>query len=299
MQNKLDKYAKLIAYVQVASAIGLGICSIWYGAWYPDAQAELHDALKAKDAALPKPGFWEVSRSGLAWNAPPIYTLACLLAGIMGGIGTLISASRLDELSKKEDEFKREEEEHADTQLHYYRSLEHHLIELFCNKIEKFDDSCRASVYRCDGSAFRMVFRYSKITKYHEKGRVTLPYGEGFLGATYMNGDDLYVKDLPERHAQKKAYAKAVAKQLAIYGADMTEVAINKLRMPSRCYYGYAIREDNSPNKIAILILESTEPDKFDSAGIKALLQSNSNKITHYVRHIAQLDGKLNPYGSA
>lgn len=299
MQNKLDRYAKLIASAQVASAIGLGLCSIWYGAWYPDAQAELYDTLKAKDPALPKPGFWEVSRTGFTWTAPPGYTVFCLLTGIIGGIGTLASARRLDELSRKEDEFKREEEEHADTQLHYYRSLEHHLIELFCNKIPNFDDSCRASVYRCDGSAFRMVFRYSKITRYHEKGRVTLPYDEGFLGATYMNGDDLYVKDLPERNADKKAYLKAVAKQLANYGAPMKEVAINKLRMPSRCYYGYAIREENSPGKIAILVLESTEPDKFDPAAIKTLLQGNSNKITHYVRHIAHLDGKLNPYGSA
>lgn len=299
MQNKIDKYAKLIAYLQVASAIGLGICSIWYGGWYPDAQAELHEVLRVNNPRVPKPGFWQVSLDGLAWSAPPIYTIGCLLLGIMGGVGAVFSAFRLSELSQKEDGFKREEEEHADTQLHYYKSLEHHLIELFCNKIPNFDESCRASVYRCDRSAFRMVFRYSKITKYHEKGRVTLPDGEGFLGATYLNGDDLYVNNLPELHAKRGAYPKAVAKHLKEYGVSMAEVAINKLRMPSRCYYGYAIREENSPSKIAILILESTEPDRFDPAKVKDVLQSNSNKITHYVRHIAHLDGKLNPYGSA
>ncbi|MBS4052894.1 MAG: hypothetical protein KGZ69_17065, partial [Methylomonas sp.] len=209
MTKWFSKHARLVATIQLLSALMLGGCSIWYGAWYPDAQASLHDQLKLKNPEEKKPDFWKVSFHDIDKSSPVIYTGLALILGLFSGAGIMVSASRLSELEQRESEFNDEQEAHAVTQQYYYESLRDHLEHFFCNQLSNFDDTCRASVYRHDANAnrFRMVFRYSKILRFAKEGRVTLPENEGVLGATFLNGDYLYISDLPSNLSSKQ-YSK-------------------------------------------------------------------------------------------
>jgi hypothetical protein len=295
-----NKYAKIVAVLQILSVIGLAVCSIWYGAWYPDAQSKILEKLKVDNGNIDKPSFWVVSSNGFDLVSPVGYTAIFLIISIVGGVGVVVSASRLEYLEKREAEFKQEQEDHGLTQQHYYESLKDHLIDFFCKKIINFDDSCRASVYRHDKNAqvFRMVFRYSNITRFEAKGRVSLPENEGVIGATYLNGDSVYISDLPNK-TSTKGYFKETQRKLDSFGVKISENTLARLNMPSRCYYGHSIRDLSSGEKFAILIVESTNQNHFDDKNTAVLFALNSAKISKYVRHIAHIDSKLNPYGGA
>jgi hypothetical protein len=300
MQKLFTKHAKIIASIQLLSALMIGGCSIWYGAWYPDAQSTLFEHLRSENPKALKPTFWEVSLHDLGKTSPVIYTGVFLFLGFFSGAGVIASALRLAELEKREKEFKSEQESHAETQQYYYEALRDHLENFFCSQIENFDDTCRASVYRHDANAklFRMVFRFSNIQRFSSKGRLSLPEDEGIVGATYSNGDSVYVCSLPTKIVSK-GYHKEINKKLEPFGTSVSENTLARLRMPSRCYYGYAIRDILSGEKFAILILESTNENHFNSGKISELLSRQKAQISKYVRHIAHIDSKLNPYGGA
>jgi hypothetical protein len=227
-----------------------------------------------------------------------MYTALALLMGLVSGAGGVVSARRLEELESREAGFKAEQESHAETQKYYYEALKDHLINFFCSQIDGFDSTCRASVYRHDAKAklFRLVFRYSSITRYADKGRVSIPELEGVVGAIFFNGNSLYISRLSGK-ISSSGYCKKVNKELESYGVSIPHTTLSKLRMSSLCYYGFAIRDVSSGEKFAILVIESTNPDQFKEQEITKILSSQSAMISKYVRHIAHIDSKLNPYG--
>jgi hypothetical protein len=299
MTKWFTEHARLVAITQLLSALLLGGCSIWYGAWYPDAQVNLHEQLKLKDPQAKKPDFWNVSFSDINKSSPVVYTGVALILGLFSGFGFMVSVSRLTELEERENEFKEEQENHTETQRYYYDALKDHLVNFFCTQVSNFDDTCRASVYRHDANAklFRMVFRYCKITRFADKGRVSLPENEGVVGATFLNGEFVYVSDLPSS-LSSKTYSRDINKKLENYGTTIQDFTLSRLKMQSRCYFGYAIRDVISGEKFAILIIESTNQNQFDPPDtIVNLLSGQHTQIAKYVRHIAHIDSKLNPYG--
>lgn len=309
-RNFFLKNAKIVAAIQLASALAIGGGSIWYGAWYQDAQAELHEQLKKKSPDAPKPTFWAVSKAGFTWDSPVPYTVFGLILGVISGIGVFITATRVEELEEIAStrlgelestarDYETEQEAHAETQRYYYGSLNEHLKRFFCNQIPNFDNSCRASIYRHDSIAgvVRMVFRHCAVSRYNSKGRVTLPANDGIIGAVLLNTDDVYVKDLPPKN-QAVRHEKALNKALQPYGVSIQPNTVQRLRMPSRCYYAYAIRDVQTTNKFAVLVLESTNQDHFDVQKVRDALKDYAPLAAQYVRHITRLDSVLNPYGN-
>ena len=288
-----------MAVLQLVSALVAGGGSIWYGAWFQDAQLQLHEQLRISAPQAQKPSFWAVTMAGWTWESPVPYTFGSLLLGVIAGVGVYVTAARVQDLEKMAGDFQSEQEAHAETQRHYHLSLHEHLQQYFCHKIPNFDDSCRASIYRHDpgANAVRMVFRHSAVTRYDHKGRVSIPDSEGIVGAVLLNKDDAYVNKLPVR-TNVQRYAKAVNKLLLPYGTSILEATLQRLRMPSRCYYAFAIRDVNSMKKVAVLVLESLNEDHFDPVEVRKVLEAQGLMAAQYVRHITRLDSVLNPYGT-
>ncbi|MBB6135555.1 hypothetical protein HD842_003722 [Massilia aurea] len=303
------RHARLVAVVQLTSALALGGGSVWYGAWYQDAQGELHDELKKSNAKTPKPNFWAVSKAGLNWASPVPYTAFGLIFGLISGAGVFITAARVEKLEADAAsnevarqtfarDLENEQEDHAETQKYYYDALHEHLKRYCCSEIPNFDDSCRASIYRYDGESgvMRMVFRHCATSRYNSKGRVTIPANEGIIGAVLQNGDDAFINKLPMKTSVPK-YSKAANKVLGNYGTSIHENTLQRLRMPSRCYYAFALRNISDGSKFAVIVLESTNESHFDPDQIKPVLGSHAHHAAQYVRHIIRLDTVLNPYG--
>jgi len=291
--------ARLVASIQLGSAALVCIGSIWAGAWFPDAQSDLHAKLKTTNQAAAKPSFWAVTKSGWQFDSPVPYTVLGIILSVIAGAGVLVTVSRVAELEKIAGNFEIEQEAHAVTQRHYLQSLHEHLKSYFCSRIPNFDDSCRASIYRhdADSNVVRMVFRYCAKTRWNHKGRVSIPDNEGVIGAVMENAGNVYISKLSAKTNVTK-YARSTNKNLEPHGTTILEGTLQQLRMPSRSYYGFAIREIQTSTKFAVLILESTNEDHFDPEKVREALDVHSPVSAQYVRHITRLDSILNPYGS-
>lgn len=290
-----NRHAFVIGLLQILSVAIFAVMSLWFGAWYPDAQKALQTEV------VTNPDFWLVCKSNVSWTTPVVWVALLPFVTILSGVSSLVSLARLKSLEVKEEEFKLEQEDHSDTQKYYYESIQDNLKYAICDQIPGFSDQCRASIYRVDNDSqkFRLVYRFSKIQRFSEKGRYSLPLREGFLHAAYSDGDSLCMSNLPPKNAKKGAYFKAVSAFLAQYATSIPQATLNGLTMDSRCYYAYSIRDAGRANaKFAILILESLEPTQFNQQVLDGVLANNIQNIQHYVRHIAHLDSKLNPYGA-
>lgn len=284
----------------MASVIGLGIGSLWYGAWFPDAQAELQQRLSIEaKRTVSKPDFWTVSTDGLSLRTPVPLTFVSLILTLLGGIGSVAAAFRLSDLELKENEFKREQESHAETQQYYYDSIHDHLVRLFASKLSCFDESCRASVYRYDGEShlLRMVFRYAPFSRYESKGRVAFAAGEGFAGAVLAAGEHLFAS-FAEKPGSPK-YCREVNLFLKNFDTSIDSAVIARLRMKSYCYFGFSIRDVESGQKFAVLVLECVKKGRLDQDEILRVFADQKNQMAKYVKHIVALDSQLNPFGRA
>ena len=124
----------------------------------------------------------------------------------------------------------------------------------------------RVSVYLHDGcTAFRMVARYSKNPEFNKTAREKYPDDEGCIAEAWRNGMS-YVANLPDASKDLKAYQDTLLEKFRI--PKKTSRSFN---MQSRCY-GATAFDGKSGNRIAVLVIESTEPSAFTEERITTIL---------------------------
>lgn len=292
----------------------IGVCAvfalpIWYGSWYPAAQDEVQRKIAIEEnkniSEIAKPDFWIVSKNHIFdFKSPVVYcALALLLITLTQWHYFKLSKdfSKLkDSASILEDEkrdlhgkINEEQESHAETRQLYYESLKEHIRRLCESSGGYIGDRCRASIYRIDREqdVARLIFRCSGISKYENKGRVSIPLSEGVVAATAQNGDYVYISVPGTRYANK------MKKELAEYGVTVSDATLSTIQMKSNTYYGRAIRDLTSGDKVAILVMESLDANAFDKNVLNSIFEAQNNDFTKWVRHIARIDSVLNPYG--
>lgn len=290
----------------------VGVCAVfilpmWYGIWYPVAQEDLHKKIliENKNSEVRKPDFIDVSIYYWSdYKSPVLYcgfTLVLIFFTQFSYFKLAKDFSKMKELNSKLADDKRdlhtkindEQEAHSDTRQLYYDSLKDHLRKL-CFNSDGFDGSkCRASIYRIDREANlgRLIFRCSGISKYENKGRVSIPLTEGVVAATVQNGEFVYIS------VSGRKYAANMRKALNEYNVSISDETLSTIQMKSNTYYGRAIRDLTTGDKIAILIMESLDENAFNQECLNGVFERQNNDYTKWVQHIARIDSVLNPYG--
>lgn len=292
----------------------IGVCAvfalpIWFGSWYSAAQDEIHRIIAIEEnkkiSELLKPDFWSVSKNHIFdFKSPVIYCIFALIL-IMLTQGNYFKLSKDFSILKNnksilEDEkrdlhgkINGEQESHSETRQLYYESLKEHIRRLCENSEGYIGNKCRASIYRIDREEdiARLIFRCSGISKHENKGRVSIPLNEGVVAATVQNGDFVYIS------VSKTRYASRMRKELSNYGVSVSDATLSTIQMKSNTYYGRAIRDLTSGEKIAILVMESLDEDAFDKDVLNEIFEAQNNDFTKWVQHIARIDSVLNPYG--
>ncbi len=125
----------------------------------------------------------------------------------------------------------------------------------------------RISIYLYDNAKyFLRAGRFSYNPDYNTSGRKIYPKNEGCIGKTWETGD-FFIGNLPDPTKNKKAYDQA----LRVMG--LPKEAINGLTMRSRLYYGirFSDGEDHSP--IGVIVVESTDPNRFTANSLRTALE--------------------------
>lgn len=122
----------------------------------------------------------------------------------------------------------------------------------------------RISVYKPEGEILVMLGRFSHNTEFNRAGRSEYPMKEGCLGRAYQEGKAIVV-DLPDPNSGPDEYYNRMEKEW-----NMSKKLMKKLKMKSRSYAAFALKDETGLNNEAVVVFESTKENGLD---VKALEQ--------------------------
>jgi hypothetical protein len=133
-----------------------------------------------------------------------------------------------------------------------------------------------------DGEFFIPVERFSYNTRYTKKGRSTYPDDEGCIAKAWQHGE-YFENDLPLFENNPQQYVERQHKQ---HGLDK-DVA-QGLTMKSRLYYGWQIRSVNGNQPLAVIIVESTEPDRWTENELSVFFRKRKRELCEFIDRFKQ-----------
>ncbi len=289
--------------IKVVGTAGVAACSIWYGAWFPDAQQsfmeECTKLVGCKLKGFSKPSFHEVTWHHIHdFRTPVPYALIALVLASLGVINDVADSDikeRIISIAAEKDalmqELSKEKEEHMETRTEYNEAIEYILKYMFRNAAgEWWDGRCRVTIYRHTGDdQLKRIFRYAPQTQYESRGRIKIPDNEGAVGAAWQNEGHFYWTH--PSSPSSKTYLLDLEKNLGLHGAILPA---SELTMPSREYLALAIRNLKG-EKVAIVVVESTTPETINRDDISRIIKEESPQITKQIIIKSKLDETLNP----
>lgn len=287
--------------------VGLGFLPIWYSSWEPNAKETLVEEWTAAPdrqagEEIPSPDFWDVvAKHAVNFRSPVPYTIIVLAVSVVGGIQTIRTKHAFVACKNKRDgcqsELRKESNGHGETKQRFDEAL-NYLFENALTKTAGFDNTCRVTIYRHlqNDSKFQLMYRYTEHGRHSEEGRFRIPDNEGFVGAAWWGHGTAFVDELPPFDAKTRSndYRKAMREALDRYEMAISDETLNCVRMQSRCYYATRIANYKHQN-IAVVVFESTEPNKFNREQIEHFFQNEQPRFAEYIIIKTKLDEQLNP----
>lgn len=162
-----------------------------------------------------------------------------------------------------------------------YDLFQYVLISLY-NKLG-FDGQDRISIYKKEKDRFVIMSRYSINPQYSSINRSHYPISDGFIGLALQNGDgEYFINNLPEyKTGNKERYYSAI-----LENCQMDKEVLRNLKMRSRSFYCLAIKDPAETKRNAVIVFESTLPDKLQRESILNALDSEKHKIVAFVEKV-------------
>jgi len=153
-----------------------------------------------------------------------------------------------------------------------------------------FDARDRISVYRHEHNSFTMIGRYSMLPELDKPGRSVYPVDQGVIGVAWASGNGQAVaQDLPDPNLDIEAYC-ARAKDSWGIPAGVTK----KMSMKSRSIAAFALNNSDNSTRDAIIVFESTDPDRFDVSKLEERVKGAVGKdIVHILKILKDKEPSL------
>lgn len=227
-------------------------------------------------------------RWGWIHTPPGWWLIGGVTVFVAGTVLTVMRQSRMSEVEANEKRLAQKNRELEDqlsrSQETHYRVVSNHLAQLAT--ILKLTGSERISIYRHEGSLFRLIGRYSENQAFDKRGRAYYADNEGVIGRAWGSGDGkAFLSGLPEPAKDLDAYVKT---QVA---TGIRDEAARSFAMKSRCLFAHAVTDTDAPRKkrIAVIVIESINP-----TGLKK--DALDKKIRREQKKIQRLLESLEPY---
>lgn len=191
-----------------------------------------------------------------------------LVASVFIVLGSLLGAGQARELRA----LKVRSEELQDQERDYY---EHFAVELklILEETWGYGATERISVYRRSGKVFQMIGRYSKNPDYAELGRSVYPADQGVIGEAWSADEGTAVADLPDWRVEPERYYEELRDKWAI-DRDTAE----RLTMKSASFAACALDDPKGIERVAIVVVESTEVSILHKSEVLRELQGKEGK---------------------
>lgn len=134
-----------------------------------------------------------------------------------------------------------------------------------------YGDTERISVYRHRGGAFQMIGRYSDDPVLRNRGRSIYPDDEGIIGRAWR--EESATANLPDPDTQSDLYYEVLENEWNVDRATAEEFT-----MKSRSLVARALYEPKGVDRVAIVVVESTETGILDTDEVLRALETTEGK---------------------
>lgn len=136
--------------------------------------------------------------------------------------------------------------------------FKHSLIFLYNSLGYGVNDRISIYEHNSEDNTFVMVGRYSSNPTYNKPGRNIYPNNEGYI-ALGWKGNSFCQGELPDPDTEFDEYVNVIKDE-----CNISKQTIKNLSMKSRSYCVHDITKPVTHEKVGVIVLESTEGQKFD-----------------------------------
>lgn len=280
--------------LEAIATVAIAFLTVFLGIWLTEALADQTENL----IQLALKAIWA---SKLDFATPVPWLGISLFVSLAGRVEGFINrywrgqlAEARSKLTQKDEEHRREAQGHAETKSSYFNTLGNALMFLLTADATGFNHNCRVTIYRKqhdeDDQYLKQIFRHSPTMSFDQNGRFRIPADQGVVGAAWRNhGAKEFECDLDP------ASEEFIAKMNACLQNEGCEHPTGPLSMPSRHYCARMFRDNESGQRIGIVVYECIEVGVLNVAGIDQVLNGQMLDVTRLIRHRGILDQEFNP----
>ena len=139
----------------------------------------------------------------------------------------------------------------------------------------------RISIYKHSNDKFTILGRYSLNHNLNKIRRNFYPEDQGFIKVAWENEDgELYINNLPEFvQGNRTEYFRRVNEVCQI-----DREIFDEIRMKSRCYYLKAITDEREYNRIAVMVIESLNPEGIDLDSVNEVIAEEKERLVSFIK---------------
>lgn len=132
------------------------------------------------------------------------------------------------------------------------------------------------------GDEFVPIARYAGNPSYRTKGRTSHPSNEGIISRAWHDGS-CFDNKVPNPE-KKQEYVNYHLQNYRI-----TDTICAAMKMKSRLYYGWRVRDSSGKNPIAVIIIESTNNSRFKKEELDSFFENKDRFLREFVTNIRPL----------
>jgi hypothetical protein len=136
------------------------------------------------------------------------------------------------------------------------------------------------------GGYFIPLGRVSFNTVYEKVGRRIYPDDQGVIAEAWRHGE-VYRFAYPDPKVKPEAYIAQLGKE------GIPAEVVGAIRMKSRFFYGRRISDAHGHRYLAVLILESKEPNRYTKEELREFFGKNEAMLSHLVERIGPILPKM------
>ncbi|WP_109830640.1 hypothetical protein [Reichenbachiella versicolor] len=165
----------------------------------------------------------------------------------------------------------------------YFKLCSNQIQEIFSEFFKTTEGNGRVSLYKHEGTHFRLLGRYANNPTYNKRGQEVYSDEEGFI-AKGWHQDTFEIHDIPEWKKGGSSYKNYMKKNCTI-----TDERLKKLTMRSCAFYIYRFNSIDADNPHGIIVFEKMKPSSINGNLISNIMTTHENQIKFLLKSMKSL----------
>lgn len=197
---------------------------------------------------------------------------------IIGVIVNFLQKNKNLSFSQIQTELQTTKDKLKNIQKEYFKLCSDNIRVIFESFFIQTDGQGRVSIYKFDDDQFKLLGRYSNNPEFNRIGRGNYSSSEGFIAKGWQFGK-FEINSAPKWVGNGKDY-----KDFMRFNCNITDGALKKIRMKSRSFYIYRIKNEDSRPPLGIIVFEQIKPQAINQILIEGIISSHEAQLQFLIK---------------